>query len=147
MYEDTAEHLIRYLHTLTDFAHAIQVILGFRMSPQCQTLDVYHLRNVPSAPSIPTAASMQHFMDKQLEQLTRAAGQSGTKSTRAIANARVFLTQSLLGTRTISIHPEAALMALAHSVRLGENGPLQDIARREDLFPVSRNRRVCLPTC
>ncbi len=149
MYEDIAQHIQRYLRTLTDFSRAAQVIFSFQVPPHCQTLDVYRLHNILGS-SLAPATDMRQFMDGHLEQLKCTHGLAGLGVPRPLTNAKMFLSRSLLNDsgkmdaswafqENGSVHPEAALMALAHSVYLGEDGVLQHIARREGLLPVSRN--------
>lgn len=131
MYEDTAQHIERYLRTLTDFSRAAHVILDFRVPSQCRTLDVCYLHNVFNSSLTPAPRPIPNF---------------NTFLSKCLPNDSGVRDASLASQENGSVHPEAALMALAHSVYLGEDGVLQRVVHREGLLPVSRNppHEVCI---
>ncbi|KAI0672372.1 hypothetical protein C8Q78DRAFT_1026627 [Trametes maxima] len=142
-YEQTAGHVRRYFKTLAGFATSVSALSDFQIPSYCRVVDVYHLRTPPIVSVDP--GYVRRFMDTYLRRLARSCEASRRpNAARFVENARVLLTTALLDGKGevdlcairehASVHPEAALMALAHSAHLNYDAEPCRLARSESVF-------------
>ncbi|KAI0643800.1 hypothetical protein C8Q79DRAFT_976894 [Trametes meyenii] len=142
-YEQTAGHVRRYFKTLAGFATSVSALSDFQIPSYCRAVDVYNLQCPPTVSVDPTY--VRKFMDTYLRRLARSCEASRRpNAARFVENARVLLTTTLLNGKGevdlhsirehASVHPEAALMALAHSAHLNHDAEPCRFAQAESLF-------------